>query len=196
MRRAGTPAGNGATTSESYTLVYPAFTGANVFVSATQLTARAVPPPEDIYGICAGTNDRYLPDVVVENIIRWFNAYAGRRRFVITPLCQSDEPLGSYLGESTRQIAARLGEACGVYAIDMMSALLANGLRSQGMEPNGDDFTAIFAGVLPSRLRSDALHLNDAGYDAAAQIVVCNFIQWGWVTPAQIANVPPLWAML
>lgn len=192
MTRTATPSGDGTpSTSESYVLTHRLLP-TNVFVSATNTVATAVAPDADLCGLWAGTNDRYVPDDAIANILRWYQAGSGGKRFIITPLGDAGEPIGSTLGERVRQIAATLSATCGPYVVDALGSLLSQGLVSQGLTPTSEDFGNIAAGIIPLRLRSDAVHLNNLGYDALAQVIVCRMVEWSWVAQERLANVPLL----
>ncbi|WJS97245.1 hypothetical protein [Novosphingobium humi] len=188
-----TASGGPASTSEAYTFTYPAMPASLPLPGP--VVAAAIPPAGSnlLYGIWLGTNDRNNYNQWTAAATRWMNAHVGRRRFVIGPLNSTSESNASGNWGNVRAGMAILTAAF-EHVIDAQSELVRWGLLAAGLTPTSQDLTDMAAGKISAQLSADGLHLNDAGYDALAQIVACHFLRWGWVTTAQLAVIPTLWA--
>lgn len=65
--------------------------------------------------------------------------------------------------------------------INVRQYLIDYGLADAGITPTSQDLSDIAAGLVPSSLRSDGTHFNNAGYAVVAKIVFERLKQLGWV---------------
>ncbi|MGV2947505.1 SGNH/GDSL hydrolase family protein [Acinetobacter sp. AGC35] len=71
--------------------------------------------------------------------------------------------------------------AYGSRFINVRKYLIEYGLADAGITPTAQDTADIAAGLVPSSLRSDGTHFNNAGYAVVAKIVFERLKQLGWV---------------
>jgi hypothetical protein len=64
--------------------------------------------------------------------------------------------------------------------VDVRGYLINYGLSDAGVTPTSQDIADIAAGIVPSSLRSDALHLNTSGYIIVAALVKLRLKELGW----------------
>lgn len=129
--------------------------------------------------IWAGRNDLTNPatqaqaDGIKARIAEMINGL-GHTAYLVLGVTNQDVA-GERLGEADYaiidQLNADLDTAYGVRFADVRRELIDNGLTLAGITPTAQDLIDIAADVIPSSLRSDALHLNTAGYGVVASLV-------------------------
>jgi lysophospholipase L1-like esterase len=133
--------------------------------------------PEDaatrnIQWLWAGRNNADTPDIVLSDIAAMTDRIAGGRYLVGSILPSADDT------QQTRQtivtLNAALSRRYSQRYVDLLAALVAAAGQTT------DDQQDAAAGLIPRSLRSDALHLNDAGYAIVAAAWVAGTIAMGW----------------
>ncbi len=110
--------------------------------------------------IWAGRNNFTDPARVKADIAA-MTGFLGHERFLVGAILPGANDMGSGL-QTIRTLNADLAAAYGARFVDLVAALQAAGNGSDG------DNIDIAAGHIPRSLRSDAIHLNDAGYAVVA----------------------------
>ena len=130
--------------------------------------------------IWAGRNDFAAADIVLASIRAMVGNLTHRRYLVLSVLNGTAEPSGN--ADYTKIVALNtaLAHEHGGKYVDVRRALIDSGLAIEGITPTAQDTTDIGNDVPPLSLRSDALHLNPAGYDVIARLVVTRLASLGW----------------
>lgn len=151
-------------------------TGPDVAVPANALftiaeTAQLRPR---IAWIWSGRNDYTAPATVKANIAAMIASLGHTRFLVASVLNASGEGTGSSALDTITALNADLAGLYGRRFVDLRAALLANHNGSSG------DLDDIAAGIPPRSLRSDGIHLNDAGYAVVAGAMQAATVARGW----------------
>lgn len=137
--------------------------------------------------IWAGRNDNQLVAVILDNI-RKCVAYVraqGAHPVILTTINgnYASEFAGGANYAAFVDLAAALEDEFPVETIDIRRVLISQGLARAGITPVAQDLTDIANDIVPSSLRSDAIHLNAAGYTVVGQVVYEHLLARG-LTPA------------
>lgn len=124
--------------------------------------------------IWSGRNDYIAPATVKANIAAMI-AFLGHSRFLVASVLNaSGEGTGSSALNTITALNADLAGLYGRRFVDLRAALLVNHNGSSG------DLDDIAAGITPRSLRSDNIHLNDAGYAVVAEVMQAATAARGW----------------
>jgi lysophospholipase L1-like esterase len=137
--------------------------------TSTQITARFLADADavgrdDVTLIWSGRNNSFAPETVKADIATMITALPDPKRYLVfSVLNGTAEPAGSVAYTTMMQLNADLAALYGDRYVDVRSHLvnLFNPAVPQDVTDHEND-------VPPSSLRSDALHLNTAGYAAVA----------------------------
>lgn len=158
---------------------------------------------KDILAVWAGRNNwstmsRVLADV--RAMTRHLTA--AMARFVVLGVTNGRlEPTGSAAYNGILALNAALAEEYGRRFIDVRAYLLAYGLADAGITPTTGDLADIAAGIIPNSLRTDSVHLTEAGKVVVANLVSSRLLELGFTTihtpvaypaaPAAYVNLVP-----
>jgi lysophospholipase L1-like esterase len=127
---------------------------------------------QNIQWLWAGRNNADTPDIVLSDIAAMTDRIASGRYLVGSILPSAEDT------QQARQTIATLNAALSTRYrqryVDLLAALIAAAGQT------ADDQQDAAAGLIPRSLRSDALHLNDAGYAIVAAAWVAGTIAMGW----------------
>ncbi len=127
---------------------------------------------QNIQWLWAGRNNADTSNIVLSDIAAMTDHIASGRYLVGAILPSADDTL------QTRQTIATLNAALSTRYrqryIDLLAALIAAAGQTTADQQDAA------AGIIPRSLRSDALHLNDAGYAIVAGAWVAGTIAMGW----------------
>ncbi|NKN34892.1 hypothetical protein HFC70_00830 [Agrobacterium sp. a22-2] len=124
--------------------------------------------------IWSGRND-YIASATVKANIAAMIASLGHTRFLVASVLNaSGEGTGSSALDTITALNADLAGLYGRRFVDLRAALLANHNGSSG------DLEDIAAGIPPRSLRSDNIHLSDAGYAVVAGVMQAATVARGW----------------
>jgi lysophospholipase L1-like esterase len=146
-------------------------------IKARFLQRPRIAGPESVV-IWAGRNDSYLPDQVIANVAAMVASLNPGSKYLVLGVTTADMP-NEFVGEpdhnSILKINAALKAAYGERFVPINDLLLAK--ANHRFE---EDRLAVSRGTLPRSLRSDKLHLNDAGALEVAVAVNDAFVRLGW----------------
>jgi hypothetical protein len=135
----------------------------------------------DIQVFWAGTNGgwvdtdgvTYNPDVLVSQLQRMAGFLQTERYLVIG--------LTALTVAQYANLDARMARAFGRKFLDLRGYMLSYGLADAGITPTAQDSADIAAGKIPSSLRYDQTHFNDAGYAIAGAQVYLRMLELNYV---------------
>lgn len=132
----------------------------------------------DIIVLFAGTNLPPNKDTVGEliDLERQMLEYLDTERYVVIGLTSKT------LIEDVESINESLAETFEEHFLDIRSYLLENGLRDAGIEPTKRDKKNIEKGEIPSSLRVDEVHGNEAFYRIIGECVYNKLKELGYLT--------------
>lgn len=93
----------------------------------------------------------------------------------------SAEPSGSTGYNDIVALNRHLEGLYGERYIDIRAYLVEHGLSDAGIEPTATDMANLAADIIPASLRSDATHLNAAGYTVVGNQIYNKVLSLGWV---------------
>lgn len=131
----------------------------------------------DIIVLFAGTNlppDKNTVGELIEMEKRML-AYLETDRYVVVGLTSKK------LIPDVDEINVALADAFGEHFIDIRSYLLENGLKDAGIEPTKKDKKNLKKGIIPSSLRVDEVHGNEAFYRIIGEQVYNKIEELGYI---------------
>lgn len=175
------------------TLVWNAGTSVYTFTRTTAGSAVAVTRPQpiisaaskdrasDILIVWAGRNNATQTARVLSDIATMLDHQraAVPRSFVLGILNGAGEGVGTGVYNAIVSGAASMKQLYGRRFIDVRRYLIDYGLADAGITPTTQDTTDINADIVPTSLRSDAIHLNAAGYTLVGRFVFDRLVEIG-----------------
>lgn len=134
----------------------------------------------DIVVLFAGTNlppDKHTVSELIDMEKEMLD-YLGTDRYVVIGLTSKT------LIPDVEPINEALAEAFGVHFLDIRKYLLENGLKDAGIEPTKKDLKDIKKGEIPSSIRVDEVHGNEAFYRIIGEQVYKKLEEMGYITEA------------
>jgi lysophospholipase L1-like esterase len=136
-----------------------------------------LPGPETVV-IWAGRNDSYLPDQVIASVAEMVNSLNPGSKYLVLGVTSSDTPnefAGQPDHDSIEKINRAFSTSYGSRYLPIKDLLIARANRRFD-----EDVRNVANGTIPRSLRSDRLHLNDAGAVEVAVAVNRAFVENGW----------------
>lgn len=126
--------------------------------------------------IWAGSNNS--PDATeMESLLPWIDnmiSYNGNDKYIVLGLtCKS------YMADIVN-VNKVLAKKYGFHFLDIRRYLLDYGLADAAITPTAQDTTDIAAGEIPTSLRVDEIHFNDAGYTIIGNLVYKKGVELGY----------------
>lgn len=127
----------------------------------------------DIYVIWIGQNGNSEEDVLVHVQYMIDHMTALNKKFLIIPKPSStdliDEEFERRWGRNVVKVRDYLAKP--IYDTDGVTIISSYGLDDAGITPTAQDITDIGQGKVPTSLRVDSVHFNNAGYEITAELV-------------------------
>ncbi|AVQ03075.1 hypothetical protein B7G68_15185 [Caulobacter segnis] len=102
-------------------------------------------------------------------------------RYLISPVInKTDEIPGTAMYDRIMAINAQLQSTYGDKFSDYRTWMIQHGLAQAGITPTTQDLTDIANDTIPTSLRADSTHLNDAGYDMKSLFQANEITSRGW----------------
>jgi lysophospholipase L1-like esterase len=138
---------------------------------------------EDVQIIWIGQNGNGSAAILrqVQEIIN--HSRALYKKFIVIPKPTSDDSIDDTFKElyGRNVVTVRQYMCEPIYAADGTTIVSSYGLSDAGITPTSNDLLNVQAGTVPSSLRSDSVHFNDAGYEIVAQLVYKRLIELKYI---------------